>query len=117
MENVKLSERVPVGAFYRTNIEAVEDVRSRYFIALSIPAFLLIMIGIGMWESLAFHARSATSFHQYEHYLGALTKIQQGQSSATQDLQEFANQTANSRTNSSGQYISHFEKKWHIISH
>ncbi|MHB8114995.1 MAG: PP2C family protein-serine/threonine phosphatase [Acidithiobacillus ferrivorans] len=111
MENVKLSERVPVGAFYRTNIEAVEDVRSRYFIALSIPAFLLIMIGIGTWESLAFHARSATSFHQYEHYLGALTKIQEGQSSATQDLQEFAKQTANSRTNSNGQYISYFEKK------
>ncbi|OYV74491.1 MAG: hypothetical protein B7Z70_11895, partial [Acidithiobacillus ferrivorans] len=111
MENVKLSERVPVGAFYRTNIEAVEDVRSRYFIALSIPAFLLIMTGIGTWESLAFHARSATSFHQYEHYLGALTKIEEGQSSATQALQELADQTANSRTNSSGQYLSSFEKK------
>ena len=113
MESARLSERVPVGSFYKTNIEAVDDVRSKYFIALWIPAFLLIIVSVGIWQTFTNHAQSSAALHQYRAYLAEVEHLENNTiepSSAIQPLRRFASRLQSIRSDTNGDYVTNFEK-------
>lgn len=111
-ENVRLAERVPIGSFYRANLEAVEDVRSRTFIALWLPAFLLVIAGIGVWESLAWHGKALVDAQHYQRLAASMLTVEKGRATDTQwnDLRMAQARIMDMRENSGGHFLSPYEK-------
>ncbi|MHB0888699.1 PP2C family protein-serine/threonine phosphatase [Acidithiobacillus sp.] len=111
-ENVRLAERVPIGSFYRANLEAVEDVRSRTFIALWLPAFLLVIAGIGVWESLAWHDNTLKDAQHYQRLAASALTVEEGRATDTQwhDLRMARAQLMDMRENAGGHFLSPYEK-------
>lgn len=111
-ENVRLAERVPIGSFYRANLEAVEDVRSRTFIALWLPAFLLVIAGIGVWESLAWHDNALQDAQHYQRLAASALTVEEGRATDSQwhDLRMARAQLMDMRENAGGHFLSPYEK-------
>ncbi|MHB1531254.1 PP2C family protein-serine/threonine phosphatase [Acidithiobacillus sp.] len=111
-ENVRLAERVPIGSFYRANLEAVEDVRSRTFIALWLPAFLLVIAGIGVWESLAWHDNALKDAQHYQRLAANVLTVEEGRATDAQwhDLRMARAQIMDMRENAGGHFLSPYEK-------
>lgn len=111
-ESIRLAERVPVGSFYRANLEAVEDVRSRTFIALWLPAFLLVITGIGVWESLAWHDKAIADAQHYQRLAASVAAVEKGVATPTQwkELRLEQARFLDMRENSGGYFLSPYEK-------